>query len=235
MEDDPARGGGVEHAVDDHAMEVQVRIERGAEAVDEGHRAEAGRGARTRAVRAQAWLHRAQEQAQSSTLKFGIAVQEVAQALGHRQDPLPHRQAWQDVIGEMGRRRHHAPGVARWADASALARERDQEVVPALPAAGAGEAVGQDAALQVAAELALDVGGYRFITRAGQREPGREVGLHGAVQQRALGPAPPVRRSALARPETPRPSAMRAPAARRSARAAQRDGSRACPAIGRKG
>ena len=45
MEDDPARGGGVEHAVDDDAVEVQVGIEAGAEAVDEGHRAEARRGA----------------------------------------------------------------------------------------------------------------------------------------------------------------------------------------------
>jgi hypothetical protein len=34
-----------EHAVDDHAMEVQVGIEAGAEAVDESHRAEARLGA----------------------------------------------------------------------------------------------------------------------------------------------------------------------------------------------
>ena len=40
MENDPAGGGGVEHAVDDHAMRVQMRIERGTEAVDEGDRAE---------------------------------------------------------------------------------------------------------------------------------------------------------------------------------------------------
>ena len=38
MEDDPACGGGVEHAVDDHAMEVQAGIESRAETVDEGHR-----------------------------------------------------------------------------------------------------------------------------------------------------------------------------------------------------
>jgi len=61
-EDDPARRGRVEHAVDDHAMEVQMRIERGAEAVDEGDRAETSRGARTRAVRAQALFHLALEQ-----------------------------------------------------------------------------------------------------------------------------------------------------------------------------
>jgi len=42
----------------------------------------------------------------------------------------------------------------------ALARERDQEVVPALPAlpaVGAGEAMVEDAAVEVAAELALHV------------------------------------------------------------------------------
>ena len=44
-EDDPARGSGVEHAVDDHAMKVQMWVEGGTEAVDEGHRAEARRGA----------------------------------------------------------------------------------------------------------------------------------------------------------------------------------------------
>jgi hypothetical protein len=37
---------GLGHAVDGGAAEVQVRIERGAETVDEGDRAEAGFGAR---------------------------------------------------------------------------------------------------------------------------------------------------------------------------------------------
>jgi hypothetical protein len=44
-EDDPARGGGVEHAVDDDAAKMEVGIECRAEAVDEGHGAEACRGA----------------------------------------------------------------------------------------------------------------------------------------------------------------------------------------------
>jgi hypothetical protein len=63
-------------------------------------------------VRAQTGLHRAQEQAQGRTLEISVTLQEVAQALGHREDPLPHRQRWQDVIGEMRCRRHHAPRVA---------------------------------------------------------------------------------------------------------------------------
>ena len=59
---------------------------------------------------------------QGSTLEIGIAVQEVAQALGHRHDPLPHRQARDDVIGRMRGCRHHAAGVARVADASGVSQ-----------------------------------------------------------------------------------------------------------------
>jgi hypothetical protein len=62
MEDGAPGGQGGEHAVDDHTVKVQVGVERGAEAVNEGDRAETSRGARTRAVRAQALLHLAQEQ-----------------------------------------------------------------------------------------------------------------------------------------------------------------------------
>ena len=117
-------------------------------------------------MRLQALLHHPQEQAQGRALQIGIAVQEVAPALGHRQDPLAHRQRRQDVIGEMRRGRHHAPGVARWAHAPALARERDQEVVPTLPAPGAGEAMGKDAAVEVAAEVPLhSVAARSFMAR----------------------------------------------------------------------
>jgi hypothetical protein len=158
MEDHPVRWRGLEHAVDDHAVKVQVRIERRAEAVDEGHRAETGGGTRPRAVGAQAGLHRAQEELQGRTLELGVAFQEVAQPLGHGQYPLPQRQLWQDVIGQMRGGLHHAPRVARWAHAASLARERDQEIVPARVAAGASEAASQDAAFQVAAELALHRG-----------------------------------------------------------------------------
>jgi hypothetical protein len=45
MEDDPARGGGGDHAVYDDAVKIEVGIECRAEAVDEGDRAEACRGA----------------------------------------------------------------------------------------------------------------------------------------------------------------------------------------------
>jgi hypothetical protein len=41
---------------------------------------------------------------------------------------------------------------------AALAREGDQDVMPAIGAAGTGEAVGEDAAFQVTAELAFHIG-----------------------------------------------------------------------------
>lgn len=91
---------------------MQVAIEGGAEAADEGDRAEACRGTRTRALCAQAGFHRTQEQVQRRALKVGVAFQKPAQPLRRRQDPLPQRQVRQDVIGEMYRRRHPAPGVA---------------------------------------------------------------------------------------------------------------------------
>jgi hypothetical protein len=53
-----------------------------------------------------------------------------------------------------------------------------------------------DAALQVTAELGPDVGGYPVtvaITRAGPREPGRDVRLHGAVKQGGVTAAAPGR------------------------------------------
>jgi hypothetical protein len=68
---------------------------------------------------------------QRRALEIGIALQQMAQPLRRREDPLPQRQIRQDVIGEVGRRRHHVPGVARRAYGSALAREGDQELVPA--------------------------------------------------------------------------------------------------------
>ncbi len=74
------------------------------------------------------------------------------------------------MIGRRRRRLHPAPGVVphgdllrgtRRAHRAPLAGESDPEVVPALPTPRAGEAMGKDAALQLTAELPLDVGGYR--------------------------------------------------------------------------
>ena len=78
--------------------------------------------------------------------------------------------------------------------AAHLAREDDQEVVPALRAPRAGEAMGEDAAFE-RAEVALDVTGDHVGVIAfamSQREPNLEVNLDRAIHQRVR-----ARRSAL--------------------------------------
>ena len=72
------------------------------------------------------------------------ATAPMCRAALYRQHPLAHRQAREDVIGEMCRRLHHAPGVARGAHAPAFAEKGYEEVVSAVIAPGAGKAVGVD-------------------------------------------------------------------------------------------
>ena len=55
-----------------------MRVERRAEAVDEHHRAQAGRGAAAGTVLTQTALDRAQQDARDHALQRGIVVQEVA-------------------------------------------------------------------------------------------------------------------------------------------------------------
>ena len=86
----------------------------------------------------------------------GVVVQEGPDALRHGEHPLAHRKRRHDVIDEMGCRLDHTAGVAGWTHATALATERDQEVVATPGAAGASEAVRQNAATQVGSEVSLD-------------------------------------------------------------------------------
>jgi hypothetical protein len=165
----------LEHPVEDAAMVVQVAIERSTETVDEAHRPEAGpcRGPWT--AFPQMGLDDPQEDMQHGGDRLWLPFQIPAQPLGHRQHPLAHRQRREDVIDQVGVGLGHASGIARGADATPLAGEGHQEIVAALGTAGAGEAVGQDAALQVAAQLALHVAGYRVpiaLASPGQREVG---------------------------------------------------------------
>ena len=91
MKDDPGRGtGGVEHALEDAAVKVQVFIQGGTEAVDENRRPEAGRSVATGTMCAQAAFHRAHQDAPDHTLHGRIVLQEMAQALRHGED---HRSA----------------------------------------------------------------------------------------------------------------------------------------------
>ena len=71
-----------------------------------------------------------------------------------------------------------------------LARESNQEVVPARSAKGAGKAMGEDATFEVAAKRVFDISRRCGVIRPGrERQPGLEVGLDGAIPQRVFGTA----------------------------------------------
>lgn len=68
--------------------------------------------------------------------------------------------------------------TARWANAARLSRERDQEVVPALPSPRPGKAMREDSTIQVTAELPLHVRQHRrlvTVALAAVGEPGLEM------------------------------------------------------------
>ena len=87
------------------------------------------------------------------------------------------------------------------AHARSLAGERDQEVVAAVAAPRTREAVGEDAALQVAAELTLDIFRNRtvvVVAVAALGEPGLEVLLDAAIEHALARAARPVPRGCAA-------------------------------------
>ena len=62
------------------------------------------------------------------------------------------------MIRQVRGRLHHAPGIARGADATAFAGIGDEIVVSTIVTPGAGKAVGKDAAFEVFAKGLADVG-----------------------------------------------------------------------------
>ena len=100
---------------------------------------------------------RAQEDPPHGAAQLGVEGEQVAQAPGERDHPLPLRDLGQDVVHQMRRALGHPAPPARRTEAATLAREGHQEVRAAGEAVEAAEAVGQDAAGEVAAQLALDV------------------------------------------------------------------------------
>jgi hypothetical protein len=180
--------GRLKDAVDDAAMIVNMAVERGTEAVDEAHRPEAGLRAGAAAL-AQMGLDDVQQDMQYGADRLRLALHLIsiwpAQPFGHREDPLAHRQRRDDVIDQVRRGLCHAPGVARRTQAAPFAREGDQEVVPAVRTSGAGEAVGENAALEVTAELPFHVGRHPLgipVVVPCEREVGLQVLLDHLVE-----------------------------------------------------
>ena len=128
-------------------------IETGAETVNEGHCADVQVRlvciGRARAMGLQVLRNDPQENAQHHIQCCSVALHKVAQPLGHGEHPLAHRQAREDMVYEVRRRLHHAPGIARGAHTPAFAGKGHEVVVPAIITTSAGKAMGKDAALQI--------------------------------------------------------------------------------------
>jgi hypothetical protein len=96
-----------------------------------------------------------------------LAGGEQPQLEGQRQDPLANRDVGQDAVDQLRCGVRHAAGGAAGADTAPAAGERHQELVPAVVAAAAHEAVLESAALQERAERLDDVAGQRLGVAVG--------------------------------------------------------------------
>ena len=108
---------------------------------------------------------------------------------------MAHGQRRQDVIDEMGCGLDHTASVAGGTYATALATERYQEVVATAGAAGASEAVRQNAAAQVGSEVSLDPRGDAVphgVPLGGLCEEALEVMLDQRIERRLGRTAAPV-------------------------------------------
>ena len=139
-----------------------MSVQAGAKAVDESYSADVqGRFVylrRTGAVGLQALRNDPQENALHHVQYRTVTLHKVRWPFGHRQHPLAHRQAGEDVVGQVCCRLHHAPCIARGADAPAFAGEGDKVVVSTIVAPRPGKAVREDAAFQIFAKGLADIG-----------------------------------------------------------------------------
>jgi hypothetical protein len=141
---------------------MHMLVQAGAEAVNEDHCADLQGSLvhtqSTGAVSLQALRDDTQKDSQHHVQYRPITLHEIAQPLWHRQHPLAHRLARENVITQVRGSLYHAPRVARGADPTAFAGEGHEVVVPAVTTAGAGKAVGADATFEVFAKRLSDVG-----------------------------------------------------------------------------
>jgi hypothetical protein len=143
--------------------------------VQEGYGSELAVGEGAGTAGAQQSADGAQEDAEHGGGEGGVAGQEGTQAFRQGEDPLSHGQRGQDGVAEVGGDLDHSPGVAGGTDRAPLAGEGDQALGAAIVAAGAGEAVREDAAAQVGAEVFLDPPGNRVGEGVGVRRVGEKA------------------------------------------------------------
>jgi hypothetical protein len=184
-----------DHAIEGQHVVVVVGIERTPKALGKGDGSElrvANRSQRARACVTQRGPECPEEDTQHPTRHLVRLVQEGSEPLGYGEHPLPHGEVRDHLVGQVGRHLRHAPCVAGGTDPPSFAGEGQKPVVSAVRAAHTCEAVSQDAAPQVASEVALHPGGdapaHRVrILRLG--EAGLQMVLDHRVQGRLGGAA----------------------------------------------
>ena len=95
--------------------------------------------------------------AQHNVAHRPITLHVVAQPLRDGEHPLAHRQTRKDVNREVCSRLHHAPGIAREADATAFAGIGHEVFVSTIVTPRPGKVLGKDAAFQIFAKGLADI------------------------------------------------------------------------------
>ena len=164
-------------------MYVEVQA---AEALNTEHRAALGAldpGAlRTRAVGRERGLN---EDARQGGEHVGLEGGKPAHLERQRQDVLAHWHVGQDPVDQVRRAVGHAPARAARADRPAMTREGHEQIVAAGVAVAPGEALAKHPALEVRAQLLLDVPGQpALVVLAGVSEKRLEVLRRGPTCER---------------------------------------------------
>ena len=177
----------VVHAVEPQHVEVDVEIQRAAEALDQGHHAALRRIPRHAGLIGKPTGDHTMHDAQHRADGLRLAGEQEAQRVGETQHPLPHRPRAEHLVHQMPRRLGHAPCAAARAQPALLAGIRHQPLGTTVLADHAQEAVLEHAAAQVGLELLADISGQRAALRFDPYNEVRVVRLYQRVQQRALG------------------------------------------------
>lgn len=159
-------------AVERQRVEVDVQIERRAEALDEADGAALLRANAPLPPRAPAQLREQgpDEGAQHLAREPRVVGAAVTEWVGQREHPLTDRHLRQHAIDEVSRRICHATPATRRTEAAALAREGDEAVVAALVAVEPKEAVCENATAKERAKLLLDEARRRLLPKGRARE-----------------------------------------------------------------
>ena len=176
-------------AIEHERMEVGGQVQGGPEALDERDRAALTladaeeRSCATPLIR----VDGAHEGAKDLTRESCVPGAAIAERIGQREDPLSDGNLGQDPVDEVGRSVGHTPAAAGGTEAAAFAAEGDEPVLPARVAVDAQESVGQDSALEIRADLALDEAGDGSTLRSGMGEEGDELRADDFVEKGLLG------------------------------------------------